>query len=98
VISFAFVAIRVAVCGLKIHLDDAMAVMSWILALPITVLNVLMSNALGKDIWWVPSSEITRMYFLFYVSEIFYGAATVVSSHTPLVRVDVGPSVSSRCS
>ena len=66
--------------------DDALIIAALAFAMPVGVTHIYLARyGLGKDIWTVPFGHITDMLRLFYVSEIFYLFATVLTKISILV-------------
>lgn len=54
-----------------------MTMFAWAFSLPVAILDILLvQNGIGKDIWQVPNANVTQMYRLFYIAELFYGIGT----------------------
>lgn len=57
--------------------DDALVVLSWLLAFPLTVTAGYFSNlGIGKDIWNFPLDKLTEFFLMIYVESLIYMVAT----------------------
>lgn len=69
-VALAFVIIRLVARWNALGCDDGCVVAGWLTGLVVAILNSLMGlSGLGKDIWTVPFDEISRLLFLFYITE-----------------------------
>jgi hypothetical protein len=60
--------------------DDTIIIIAFLFAFPLAVLQVeLGRHGLGKDIWTVSFPNITEVLKLFYLAEVFYLAATILT-------------------
>ena len=77
VLATVFVALRLVACGLRLHVDDTLAVVAWIIAMPIAPVDVLLAKyGMGKDLRHVPTSDLTQFFLLFWVAQLLYTICT----------------------
>lgn len=59
--------------------DDALVVVSWLLAFPLAVLAGYLSDlGIGKDIWDFPLDNLDQFFLLIYIETLIYVVATGV--------------------
>ncbi|KAJ5679595.1 hypothetical protein N7462_007839 [Penicillium macrosclerotiorum] len=64
---------RLVVMKLEIGLDDIMTILLGCCMVPVNSGSILLGKAgLGKDMWTLEFSQITRILYLFYIQELLY--------------------------
>ncbi|KAL6912545.1 hypothetical protein FSST1_010305 [Fusarium sambucinum] len=87
-LAMIFFALRI-IATIKLRLgwalDDAMAIASVIFMIPVVVImQFMMENGLGVDLWYLSDYQITQGFRLFFFLEILYLAARMLVKSTIL--------------
>ncbi|UZP40497.1 hypothetical protein NXS19_008313 [Fusarium pseudograminearum] len=87
-LALLFFALRIIATvrlRLKWAMDDTMAVASVVLLIPVVIImQFMMQNGLGVDLWYLSDHQITEGFRLFFFLEMLYLTARVVVKSTIL--------------
>lgn len=65
--------------------DDAVVVLAWLCCLPLPVLaSSLAADGIGRDVWYVDLTNLTRLFRNVYIASLFYNLASGFSKITIL--------------
>ncbi|KAL2845944.1 hypothetical protein BJY01DRAFT_177308 [Aspergillus pseudoustus] len=88
VLASVAVTLRISgrLIGSRLGLDDAVILLSMATAIAISIIGLIYIRlGLGKDIWFVPFADITKIFHLYYFEEILYVASIALTKISMLL-------------